>query len=1675
MRHRHFQTIFSALICMALVLGFPSSGLTAVAGTGQPPPKPYVPGEVIVKFKPTASAEVRTQVEGSLRAAVKARRQDGATLLRLPETASVEATVRQLQARGDVEFAEPNYLLRATAFDSEPDYEWQWYVQRYDPFLSSAAGKANGSVVVAVLDTGVDLDHPDLAARLLSDGEDFVDLDGVADDLNGHGTHVAGILAAVANNNIGIAGIANNVVAPNVQILPVRVLDETGWGTSWEIASGIRYAADQSNVSIISMSLGGEGPNRTIEDAVGYALQKGKLVIAAAGNEAIDAQRVVPGGVPGVLTVGAHDLNGAKAGFTNYGDTVELYAPGVNIYSTYLNNTYQWMDGTSMATPVVSGVAAILMATGVSGSETYNLIVNSVEPGTRNLHPNKLAEALDPNAVSILQPQPEAQIAGSVTVRVRAPGATSVTLTMTPDGATQPVKTVNMDPTGTDEFTFTATIDPDPSLPAGRYTFTATTDANRKASVQVEILWAAEAGLSLYVTSPVGNPGANAQVRVYRLEESGPVIYAEGTTDEEGDFRVQTATLPDSGQYHVLVVGEFRLSSGQQAAYVYRREFDLSDATSRGHITVDASNAYRVSIRSDVLSPTASEAALWVRDGDGWISAPSFTLEATNGEGVLYLDPGEYGLYVTVGAGAGAQVTGTEFTVSGAQPQVVNLPNQSDLVPVAAGNQEVALRALPAYADVEPTAEVEGYQYYGTLSVPRGEFRFLARQDVSGTTNFFLTEPTSTGSGTATIHVGSPSQLTLEPSNITLEPGGSASIRYRVDDQYGNRLIWPQPSITSDPDWVTPSDPGTLDVDVPVTAPATQQVTVWADSLSATLTVNVDRSQVRTVTVTLQDPLGGTISKTKVDLLRPGDPGWLELEEFEWAYGSAVTVALPDPNEEYWVYVRGTVDDSTHGSYEIHDIARVPATGDTLDVRPSGLVGPLQVSTVSDAVYGPLWGYVLAQVESTRSSYRFTFQTLLTPDQMGDNSVTEAVYVPPGSYLFYTQATDSESQVAFVRQKQVDVDIETSGVISLDPDQVREIRVQGNQVDVWDTGILPAGTNRSWMLPVSRAFVSAGSYDILAWVAEHETEGWWQYFADLGTVDTTDATSPVTLPVGLPAELTVAASTAGREATVTVGLTDTEGNPISLVLATPDPVRADHADAFRTAGGVRAGVASDAEEVMPRLRVQTSTGTVVQDVAGKLGSTSLGTLSPGTYRVTATMSALPTRVLESTTTFTIADTSRDASGGTGGGGGGGSTAPTVPPPEEQETLVGLAGGSVAAFEGEVVLEIPAGAVPDGTTLSIRRVDGVPNVTQPGLSAVSPVFEFTLTDADGNEIEPASGRVVRLKIRYGPSVTEDDARRVAVYREEPDGSGNWVYVGGRLDLESGTIQVDLTGFSRYALLAYRPTFRDLDGHWAKADVELLASRWIVQGADGLFRPDAPITRAELAKLLVTTLRHDVVRAELRAEPLAQPTFSDVAPGAWYYEYVEAAARAGLVTGHEGRFRPADPITREELAAVLVRALGLAQEAQSLSPGDTLNRMDVFTDTHVLPAWARPYVATAAYHGIMRGIGGGRFGAGEPASRAAAAALVRRLADRLGLLEVQLSVTGRLERSVIEGPHYELVTSEGRYVLLVDPADKALAQQLEALVGHTVTAVGLRGAEFSSYQRGPSLRVTAVRGE
>lgn len=384
----------------------------------------HVPGEVLVKFRNKPLANVANET-AAIHATLGTRAVTTLPFIHIQRVRglrgqSTEALMQAYASRADVEYVEPNIIFHTQVTPNDPLFAELWGMNNVGQTGGTPDADIDGpeawdrqtgssSVIVASIDTGVDYNHPDLAANIWTNpgeipgngidddgngyvddvrGWDFANNDNDPMDDQGHGTHTAGTIAAVGNNATGVTG-----VAWRAKIMPLKFLTASGSGTSLGAAQAILYAASMG-AKISSNSWGGGGFSQTIENAINTANQSGMLFVTAAGNANANNDTTVSypcnSTLPNVLCVAATDHNDQKASFSNYGAVnVDLGAPGVSILSTVPTGTcslcnssgYRYLSGTSMATPHVSGAAVLLRAqfSNLTPVAVKNLLMQSTD------------------------------------------------------------------------------------------------------------------------------------------------------------------------------------------------------------------------------------------------------------------------------------------------------------------------------------------------------------------------------------------------------------------------------------------------------------------------------------------------------------------------------------------------------------------------------------------------------------------------------------------------------------------------------------------------------------------------------------------------------------------------------------------------------------------------------------------------------------------------------------------------------------------------------------------------------------------------------------------------------------------------------------------------------------------------------------------------------------------------------------------------------------------------------------------------------------------------------------------------------------------------------------------------------------------------------------------------
>ncbi len=359
----------------ALAVALISLALASSASAGSPPDAEY--SDLVVRFRPGLdSAQTGEAIGAGGLALVEYNRDLDLWRVRAAKGASLSAALASLRTDPRVLLVEPNYVVRAAgrlspiappltprpAGSGDPLFAAQWGLQRVR--APQTWYYLRGPIpILAILDSGIDLSHPDLRARLVP-GYNIVKPGAPPQDGFWHGTHVAGIAAAVQNNQLGVAGAANSA-----RLMPIKVLTNGGTGTMAGVADGIRFAAGHG-AQIINLSLGGLTSDdhcpQFLQEQIDAAHARGVLLVAAAGNYSTD-RPLFPAACANVVAVASTGRADRPSVFSNYGKWVDISAPGEQIMSTFPGAQYGLAEGTSMATPFVSAAGAMLIAHGVFG------------------------------------------------------------------------------------------------------------------------------------------------------------------------------------------------------------------------------------------------------------------------------------------------------------------------------------------------------------------------------------------------------------------------------------------------------------------------------------------------------------------------------------------------------------------------------------------------------------------------------------------------------------------------------------------------------------------------------------------------------------------------------------------------------------------------------------------------------------------------------------------------------------------------------------------------------------------------------------------------------------------------------------------------------------------------------------------------------------------------------------------------------------------------------------------------------------------------------------------------------------------------------------------------------------------------------------------------------------
>jgi thermitase len=531
-----FSRVLAVMAAAFLVLTF-SIGIFSAFPANSISAAQFTPEEILVKFKPGTSASATAQIHRQLGGQVKETISSIDVQVVCVPASRVPDKVKAYSANGKVLYAEANSIAQAVGSPDDPYFGQQWGLTKVEAPQAWDVTAGSSSINIAILDTGVDLDHPDLAAKLISN-INFT-TSATVDDVYGHGTHVAGIAAAITNNGIGVAGLGYTST-----IMNVKVLGDSGSGYYSWIVWGIVWAVD-NGAEVINMSLGGSSSSSALEEAINYAWSKGVVVVAAAGNSGSTSPSY-PAYYTNCIAVAGTDSLDRLAAWSNYGDWVDVAAPGVNIYSTLKDDGYGYKSGTSMASPHVAGLAGLVFTTvsdancdGNLNDEVRSRIeANCDDIGLSGIGYGRINAAQAVGSVPVLP----GKIAGQVT---DAKDGSAISGVEVSDGT----RTALTDATGT------YTID---DVPPGSYQVVASKEGYKTSSLTIDVLSGTTA-VANFSLSQIIVPGSITG-SVTDAKDGSPIV---GAVVSDG---TRTATTDASGKYTIADVppGSYEVTASKE-------------------------------------------------------------------------------------------------------------------------------------------------------------------------------------------------------------------------------------------------------------------------------------------------------------------------------------------------------------------------------------------------------------------------------------------------------------------------------------------------------------------------------------------------------------------------------------------------------------------------------------------------------------------------------------------------------------------------------------------------------------------------------------------------------------------------------------------------------------------------------------------------------------------------------------------------------------------------------------------------------------------------------------------------------------------------------------------------------------------------------------------------------
>jgi len=694
------KTIVALAVAILLISSFP----TIVFATPPDNPAPasaFASEQILVKFKPGTSlpevAQIHRQLGGQAKETIPGI---GVQVVTVPEGQAKEKA-KAYSSNPRVAYAEPDFLAQALGSPDDPFFTNQWGLTKVGAPQAWDVTTGSNSINIAILDTGVDVDHPDLANKIV-DNRNFT-TSNTTDDIYGHGTHVAGIAAANTNNGIGVAGLGYSS-----SIINVKVLGDDGMGYwSW-IAQGIIWAAD-NGAEVINLSLGDSSNSSTVEDAVNYAWSKGVVVVAAAGNNG-NSVPFYPAYYTNCIAVAATDASDMLSPWSNRGDWVDVGAPGDNILSTWKHKYYGSMSGTSMASPHVAGLAALVFTTvsDTNGDGKLNDEVRSrIEATCDDIGvegigsgSGRINAAL---AVGDVAPVLPGRISGQVT---DAGDGSAISGAQVSDGT----RTDFTDPAG--KYTIA-------NVPPGHYQVVASKDGYESSSLTVTVV-EGDTAIANLALSRIIVPGTITGAVTDAEDGSGIV----GATVTDG---TRTATTDASGKYTIADVppGTYQVTASKSGYHSSSSSVTVLAATTA---VVDFSSNEIVVFGIITGSVTDAEdgspiVAATVSDGTRTVQ--------TDAAGQYIIDDVPPGTYQVVAGKEGYESSSLTVTILAGDTAVVDLSLSEIIVPgsisgTVTSAKDGSLVVGATVTDGTRTTTTDATGRYTIANVPPGTYQVTA-------------------------------------------------------------------------------------------------------------------------------------------------------------------------------------------------------------------------------------------------------------------------------------------------------------------------------------------------------------------------------------------------------------------------------------------------------------------------------------------------------------------------------------------------------------------------------------------------------------------------------------------------------------------------------------------------------------------------------------------------------------------------------------------------------------------------------------------------------------------------------------------------------------------------------------------------------------------------------------